>query len=67
MGITHDGEKHILNFKSVERPSTTDMMNMGADMEQIKMFISRYSPDIVVADVGDSGDKVSQLMNYFGK
>ena len=67
MGITHDGEKHILNFKSVEKPSTTDMMNMGADMEQIKLFISRYTPDIVVADVGDSGDKVSQLMNYFGK
>lgn len=66
-GVTNSGEEHILNFTSVEKPGTTDLANMGADIEQIKLFISKYNPDIIVADVGDSGDKVTQLMEYFGE
>ena len=51
---------------SVGKSATTDSMNIGADLEQIKMELAPYEPNIIVADIGDSGDKVAKLIAYYG-
>lgn len=66
LGVTDDGKEHLLRLMSVEKPSTTDMANIGADLEQIKLLIAPYKPDIIVADIGDSGDRIARLMAYYG-
>ncbi|AKC02478.1 terminase large subunit [Staphylococcus phage IME-SA2] len=38
-----------------------------ADLEKIIWEISKYDPDIIIADNGDSGNNVLKLINHFGK
>ena len=65
-GMTVDGKIDCLRLTSVAKTGTTDALNIGADLEAIKMILAPYNPDIIICDVGDSGDKVAQLMNYYG-
>lgn len=38
-----------------------------ADLETIIWEISKYEPDIIIADNGDSGNNVLKLINHFGE
>ena len=40
---------------------------IDVDMQSIKLQLAPYEPDIIVADVGDSGDKVAKLIQMYGK
>lgn len=62
-----NGRIDILNMFAIERPSSTDAEAIGRDLEQLKLYIEPYQPDIIVADIGDSGDKIAQLINYYGE
>lgn len=62
-----DGTIDMLNLFAIEKPSSTDSTRIGWDLEQIKLAIEPYRPDIIVADIGDSGDKIAQLINYYGE
>ena len=37
------------------------------DLRKIKEYIDPYSPDIIIGDVGDSGEKLAQLMEMYGR
>ena len=65
-GMTTDGNIDCLRLASIAKTGATDALNIGADLEAIKMILAPYNPDIIICDVGDSGDKVAQLMNYYG-
>lgn len=65
-GMKADGRIDLLRLFSVAKVGTTDALNIGSDLEAIKMILAPYNPDIIICDVGDSGDKVAQLMNYYG-
>lgn len=67
MGMTNNGDLELLNIAEIKKPSPTDVAGMGSDMEKIKLFLEPYDPDIIVADIGDSGDKIAQLMKIYGK
>lgn len=62
-----DGQIDILNMFAIEKPETTDADAIGRDMEQLKLALAPYRPDIIVADIGDSGDKIAQLIRYYGE
>lgn len=65
-GMTTDGKIDLLRLFSIAKSGATDALNIGADLESIKMLLAPYNPDIIICDVGDSGDRVAQLMNYYG-
>lgn len=66
-GMLPNGRIDILNMFAIERPSSTDATAIGRDMEELKLLLEPYQPDIIVADIGDSGDKIAQLINYYGE
>lgn len=39
----------------------------GADIKRLRYILAPYQPDIIVADIGDSGNKIHDLMNIYGK
>ena len=61
-----NGQIDLIRLFSVGKIGATDHNNVGADLEKIKLELAPYAPDIIVADIGDSGEKVSKLMNYYG-
>lgn len=61
-----NGQIDLIRLFSVGKSASTDAMNIGADLEQIKLALTPYAPDIIVADIGDSGDKVAKLISYYG-
>lgn len=65
--MTSQGKIDILNLFAIEKPSATDSRGIGRDIEQIKLAIAPYHPDIIIADIGDSGDKIAQLIKYYGE
>lgn len=65
-GMKSNGQIDLIRLFSVGKIGATDHNNVGADLEKIKLELAPYAPDIIVADIGDSGEKVSKLMNYYG-
>ena len=65
-GMKSNGQIDLIRLFSVGKSASTDAMNIGADLEQIKLALTPYTPDIIVADIGDSGDKVAKLISYYG-
>lgn len=64
-GMTEEGKVDLIRLFSVKKNSRPDMVE--ADLESIILEISKYDPDIIVADNGDSGNNVLKLINFFGK
>lgn len=67
LGLRANGQIDLIDLHSVVKTGATDSLNIGADIEQVKMQLSKINPDIIIADIGDSGDKVAQLINYYGE
>lgn len=66
-GIKESGQVDLIRLFSVGKSLALDATSIGADLEAIKVALSPYKPDIIVADVGDSGDKVAKLIKYYGE
>lgn len=64
-GVLPDGKKDLIRLFSVKKMSRPDMVE--ADLEKIIWEISKYDPDIIIADNGDSGNNVLKLINHFGE
>jgi hypothetical protein len=54
----------IIRIFSVER--SRGVANIESDLEKIINMLVPYSPDIICADIGDSGNYVYKLQEYFG-
>lgn len=65
-GMKTNGQIDLIRLFSVGKSGATNAEEIGADLETIKMEIAPYVPDIIVADIGDSGDKVAKLIQYYG-
>lgn len=64
-GMTEDGHVDLIRLFSVKKASRPDMVE--ADLERIILEFSKYDPDIIVADNGDSGNNILKLINFFGR
>lgn len=64
-GMTEEGHVDLIRLFSVKKNSRPDMVE--ADLESIILEISKYDPDIIVADNGDSGNNILKLINFFGR
>lgn len=65
-GVRSNGRVDIIRLFNVQKPNITDPRAVGADVEKIILELTPYRPDIIVADIGDSGDKLARLIDYFG-
>ncbi|MCB5366981.1 hypothetical protein [Collinsella aerofaciens] len=54
----------LIRLFSVER--ARGVANIEADLETIINQITPYNPDIICADIGDSGNYVDKLIQHFG-
>jgi len=64
--MRNNGQIDLIGLENVAKTGATDSMNIGADLEQVKMYLAKVKPDIIIADIGDSGDKVAKLIEYYG-
>jgi len=63
-GFRDNGMIDIIRVFSVER--ARGVANIEADLESIINQLIPYSPDIICADIGDSGNYVDKLIQFFG-
>ncbi|QQO40634.1 terminase [Bacillus phage 015DV002] len=63
-GFRDNGRIDLIRIFSVER--ARGVANIEADLENIINQLIPYSPDIICADIGDSGNYVDKLIQYFG-
>jgi len=64
-GFRENGLMDIIRIFSVER--ARGVANIEADLESIINQLVPYRPDIICADIGDSGNYVDKLVGYFGR
>lgn len=63
-GFRDNGMIDLIRLFSVER--ARGVANIEADLETIINQITPYNPDIICADIGDSGNYVDKLIQHFG-
>lgn len=63
-GFRDNGMIDLIRLFSVER--ARGVANIEADLEKIINEITPYNPDIICADIGDSGNYVDKLIQHFG-
>lgn len=63
--MTDEGKVDLIRLFSVKKNSRPDLVE--ADLEKIILEFSKYNPDIIVADNGDSGNNILKLINHFGR
>ncbi|AOZ61964.1 terminase large subunit [Bacillus phage QCM8] len=63
-GFKDNGMIDIIRVFSVER--ARGVANIEADLESIINQLIPYNPDIICADIGDSGNYVDKLIQFFG-
>jgi hypothetical protein len=66
-GVRTNGQVDLIRLFSVGKSSIVDPKAIGVDLQSIIAELAPYSPDIIVADIGDSGEKLAQLIAYYGK
>ncbi|ANM46000.1 terminase large subunit [Bacillus phage Belinda] len=64
-GFRDDGRIDLIRMFSIER--ARGVANIEADLWQVINEISPYQPDIICADIGDSGNYVDKLIQHFGE
>ena len=64
-GMTEDGKIDLIRLFNVKRNKNPNMVE--SDIEKIRVEFSKYNPDIIIADTGDSGNNVMRLIQYFGE
>ncbi|QEG04127.1 terminase large subunit [Bacillus phage BC-T25] len=63
-GFRDNGMIDMIRVFSVER--ARGVANIEADLESIINQLIPYNPDIICADIGDSGNYVDKLIQFFG-
>lgn len=66
-GVRSNGKVDLIKLFSVGKSNPLNPDAIDVDMQSIKLQLAPYEPDIIVADVGDSGDKVAKLIQMYGK
>lgn len=57
----------LIKLFSVGKANPLNPDAIDTDIQSIRLQLAPYEPDIIVADVGDSGDKVAKLIQIYGK
>lgn len=65
-GLNSQLHMDIINDFQVEGDKSTTGY-AGDDIRRLRMLLMPYQPDVIVADIGDSGNKIHDLMNIYGK
>jgi DNA-directed RNA polymerase subunit RPC12/RpoP len=65
-GLNAQLHMDIINDFQIEGDKATTGSS-GEDIRRLRMKLYPYQPDIIVADIGDSGNKIHDLMNIYGK
>lgn len=65
-GLNSQLHMDIINDFQVEGDKATTGV-AGSDIRRLRMLLMAYQPDVIVADIGDSGNKIHDLMNIYGK
>ncbi|WP_281828844.1 phage terminase large subunit family protein [Lactobacillus amylolyticus] len=65
-GLNSQLELDIIDTFQIQGDDATTG-NAGDDIRRLRARLAPYSPDLIVADVGDSGDKIHALMGLYGK
>lgn len=67
LGMRTNGQIDLIGLNQIRKSGATDSFNIGTDLEQVKMYIAQVKPDIIIADIGDSGDRVAKLIKTYGE
>ena len=67
MGMHNDGSYDVINQFQIDSVAATATVGVGSDIEALRVNLMPYNPDVIVADVGDSGERISRLIEIFGK
>lgn len=65
-GMRENGHIEVINNFQVSGIGVTDANSSGSDMQKIVAMLTPYSPDLIIADTGDAGDKIRKLMTMMG-
>lgn len=66
-GVRKNGLVDYLTGFTVGKSNPLDPESTDSDIQAIRVKLAPYDPDIIVADVGDSGDKIAKLIQIYGK
>lgn len=66
-GMRDNGQLEVINNFQVKGIGATDADRVGADVREIARKLDPYNPDLVLCDIGDSGEKLAELMNMMGR
>lgn len=66
-GVRTDGKVDLIKLFSVGKSNPLDPDAIDVDIQAIRLKLAPYDPDIIVADIGDSGDKIAKLIQIYGK
>lgn len=66
-GVRTNGQVDLIKLFSVGKANPLNPDAIDTDIQSIRLQLAPYEPDIIVADVGDSGDKVAKLIQIYGK
>jgi len=67
LGLKENGVLDVLNLYQVAGNNATDTMNVDRDIQALRLILDQYHPELVVADVGDAGNKIIDLMDVYGR
>lgn len=65
-GLNNELHMDIINDFQIEGDKATTGVS-GEDIARLKQALITYNPDVIVADIGDSGNKIHELMEAYGK
>lgn len=65
-GLNNQLHMDIINDFQVEGDKATTG-EAGMDIRRLRLLLAPYQPDVIVADIGASGNKIHDLMNIYGK
>lgn len=65
-GLNSQLHMDIINDFQIDGDKSTTGVS-GEDIRHLRILLMPYSPDVIVADIGDSGNKIHDLMNIYGK
>lgn len=67
LGMKSNGDIDLLSGFQVDSVAPTDVLGAGSDIEALKLHLAPYDPDIIMADVGDSGERIARLISIYGQ
>lgn len=65
-GLNSDLHMDIINAFQIEGDNATTG-SAGADIKRLREKLLPYNPDVIVADIGDAGNKIHNLMEIYDK